>query len=1114
MNELLNRRNRKDVKRTEEARLAKSATTANEAEPTVTTPDSPPMERYEFAGFPIVVENKKGSIRLWGDDPETGKSFGSLMHFDYGYIDGAVGADGDEVDVYVGPDPAAEWVYVVHQNEPESGKYDEDKVLLGFADAESARQASLKQYDDPRFFGGMSQMSLEDFRGKLANRETLKITNSVEKTASLAKIAPGSLAALSDEDFKQVANELAELWASLYGSALGSSAQAISSTHVAMSMEQVKALQERRKKDVISDEPLAESKVHIVTSDGKAYGLLSVGAARELSVNEFMRQESDAQLVDDEEHRKVLGANRLFSHPVLSFLDFGEPLDPAQVQYKTIFKMTRGEVISLAAELQQEALRRGLEVGLPPDLQEQAKVGKDGAHPQQPDLYMPPNDPAPDKEHLPSKPSEYRSNNQKIPGVPDPVDGPAAHEWGSNNPAQQEWDAGDYSRYGDGDAGGFYEFSLDGGARYISGGPATPPNAGTGTPPNAGEGPIESGALAAAGKRNPVIARWRTTLTKAAVRPTVRMLLEARVHEAFTVTADHMLAMGLVDREECIALSHLIGQALDQLGGEIPYDLGARPLDSVEAVELHVISKDADGSAHLSAKLPPDIIMEMPRSVTPGPAAQSPQWGPDTEHAKEAQFVVGEPPSNADKAVTEPDVRGGHFEEEHAAAGRDDFMVEQDGTKRYPFVLQHHFRGLWTPEERSELKAGLQKAKGLVARDRGAAVQALGEVWKKFKPCVLTSDLEKLMQAAQSAADSGGEVSTAVDKFLDGSAPKPEDLQRISGSIVNRGNVHTDLRVKSPGGDWLIGWTMDTPGPMLQTVEGKLLRVLRSKVLENQPGDRVLCQKKGRMGAGWLHVVGPGKSLFRVNPGEVGATKETAGEIRFVDKGEAVFGAQKPAYHEVFLFPEKSPKLSGRSEFRLVGEGDAAYWLFDHPQEQAPFAVTHDRAAEQRKADTEHVELLWNDGALAALKALGYGPAEKASRLVEVYKSAREERTVFGVVMEPEAVDAHGEIISAEEIRNAAYGYMEFYQQKGFQHGRNPKYPALPEGLRLLESWIVDPEFFPQGFMVGSRHIKPGTWLMKMRVDHDGLWEDIKNGLVTGFSIGGFARSLVEERAA
>jgi hypothetical protein len=119
------------------------------------------VDRYDFQGFDVVVEHPAGSTRKW-DGGET------LMRFDYGYLDGFIGADKDDVDVYVGPDESAEWVYVIHQMKvPEFEQYDEDKVLIGFGSPDEAVEAYLAHYDDDRFYGGMSVMTPEQLRERL-----------------------------------------------------------------------------------------------------------------------------------------------------------------------------------------------------------------------------------------------------------------------------------------------------------------------------------------------------------------------------------------------------------------------------------------------------------------------------------------------------------------------------------------------------------------------------------------------------------------------------------------------------------------------------------------------------------------------------------------------------------------------------------------------------------------------------------------------------------------------------------------------------------------------------------------------------------------------------------
>lgn len=125
--------------------------------------DAADLTRVTFSGLLIVIENPKGSTRNWTDS--TGETGSTRMRYDYGYIDGSLGNDGDCVDCYLGPNEQAPWVYVIHQQSKASGftKYDEDKSMLGFDSANHAKDAYENQYDDPRFYGGMSVMSVDDF---------------------------------------------------------------------------------------------------------------------------------------------------------------------------------------------------------------------------------------------------------------------------------------------------------------------------------------------------------------------------------------------------------------------------------------------------------------------------------------------------------------------------------------------------------------------------------------------------------------------------------------------------------------------------------------------------------------------------------------------------------------------------------------------------------------------------------------------------------------------------------------------------------------------------------------------------------------------------------------
>jgi hypothetical protein len=108
--------------------------------------------KQKWFGLTIDVENPRGSWRI-------GNGWSTFMNWDYGYIRGVGGEDGEEIDVYLGPYLAtAPKVYVIHQRKaPDFTVWDEDKVMIGFPDERAAKLAYESQYSNPGFFGTMEE---------------------------------------------------------------------------------------------------------------------------------------------------------------------------------------------------------------------------------------------------------------------------------------------------------------------------------------------------------------------------------------------------------------------------------------------------------------------------------------------------------------------------------------------------------------------------------------------------------------------------------------------------------------------------------------------------------------------------------------------------------------------------------------------------------------------------------------------------------------------------------------------------------------------------------------------------------------------------------------------
>lgn len=118
--------------------------------------------RKKFQGLDISIENSKGSVRRGVD--KDGHEWETKMHADYGYVRGTVGKDKDHLDCYLGPNKDSRRVFIVHQNDPSTGKYDEDKCFLGFDTPEEAKSLYMKQYNRPGFFGEMDETDIDTFK--------------------------------------------------------------------------------------------------------------------------------------------------------------------------------------------------------------------------------------------------------------------------------------------------------------------------------------------------------------------------------------------------------------------------------------------------------------------------------------------------------------------------------------------------------------------------------------------------------------------------------------------------------------------------------------------------------------------------------------------------------------------------------------------------------------------------------------------------------------------------------------------------------------------------------------------------------------------------------------
>jgi predicted RNA methylase len=127
-------------------------------------------------GLDVTIENERGSTRSGvGAD---GRPWSVQMPAHYGYVKGTTGRDGDQVDVYLGPqaEDSAAPVFIVDQVDADTGRFDEHKVMLGFDDTD-ALPTYLAAFNDGRGMdrmAGVTRMTLDEFKAWVASGAAAK----------------------------------------------------------------------------------------------------------------------------------------------------------------------------------------------------------------------------------------------------------------------------------------------------------------------------------------------------------------------------------------------------------------------------------------------------------------------------------------------------------------------------------------------------------------------------------------------------------------------------------------------------------------------------------------------------------------------------------------------------------------------------------------------------------------------------------------------------------------------------------------------------------------------------------------------------------------------------
>ncbi len=105
-----------------------------------------------------------------------------------------------------------------------------------------------------------------------------------------------------------------------------------------------------------------------------------------------------------------------------------------------------------------------------------------------------------------------------------------------------------------------------------------------------------------------------------------------------------------------------------------------------------------------------------------------------------------------------------------------------------------------------------------------------------------------------------------------------------------------------------------------------------------------------------------------------------------------------------------------------------------------------------------------------------------------------EKREITAPVLVPEEVDYHKHIYSEEEVHKACRNCQKNCGKENVQHS----FDLSKDSAEFVEHYLAPTDMH---FEDADITVKKGTWLATMKIKNDSLWQDVKNGKFTGFSI-------------
>jgi cation transport regulator ChaB len=159
------------------------------------------------------------------------------------------------------------------------------------------------------------------------------------------------------------------------------------------------------------------------------------------------------------------------------------------------------------------------------------------------------------------------------------------------------------------------------------------------------------------------------------------------------------------------------------------------------------------------------------------------------------------------------------------------------------------------------------------------------------------------------------------------------------------------------------------------------------------------------------------------------------------------------------------------------------------------------------------IDARWQQAFNDTVQAVQHSGDVQIAKSGAVVKADDELQVLYVPALVPEEEDSQGDVVSAEDIREAAHAFMHDYplfkeqdgglstMGVGVEHAE--RHALSREQACLVETWLekVDTEY-------GEQKIPEGTWMIGVHIPDKEIWESAKAGERTGASIEGVGKRV------